>query len=212
MNKPDELQDQEAGACCPGCKCETGSRGTRTKWVICGVVALAAAATAAVHVARSPAPDTQSGQTYAAAALPAAVDAQKAEPAAISAAWGAPLKSLDELNQVAANTDAVFVVLPSDNAARTAEIQKTVAAAAATITARGTRVGTFILSPDSPQYAGLAQQAGSPAVLAMCKGMGMAMVQDQQVAQDSLLKAFVSASRPSGCGPSGCGPSSSGCK
>jgi len=39
-------------------------------------------------------------------------------------AWAEPLKTLAELNNVAAETDAVFIVLPSSNDAQTVAIQK----------------------------------------------------------------------------------------
>ena len=126
-------------------------------------------------------------------------------PVAFKTIWFNP----KALNIVATNTEAVFVVVPSSDGTRTAAIQKEVAGAAATMTGKGTKVGTFLLSPDSKDYAGVVEQVGSPAVLAMVKGRGMAVVKDKEVTQEGLLKAYVGASRPSsGC----CGSSSSGCK
>ena len=178
--------------------------------MVCGIVALAAIVTVAAHVRRSRTASDQPRQDYA-TWIPAVATAEAAKPQAEADAWGAPLKALAELNLVATNTDGVFIVLPSSDAARTAAIQKEVTAAATTITGRGSRMGTFLLSNDAQEFAVLAQQVGTPAVIAVCKGRGMAAVKDKDVTQDGLLKAFVGASRPSGCGPSGCGPGASSC-
>lgn len=206
-------REQETGACGPGCSCGTAGGGARKKWVICGVVALAAVVVVAARVSRLQAANGQAKTQEYAVNVPvvATDDATKLAPATDSDAWASPLKALAELNQVAADTDGVFIVLPSSDAERMTAIRTEVSAAAATITARGTRMAKFILSQDSQEYAGLAQQVGTPAVLAMCKGGGMAAVKDKEVTQDGLLKAFVASSRPSGCGPSGCGPGASSC-
>ena len=211
MNEQNDKQKQEAGACGPGCSCGATGVAGRTKWLICAVVALAAVVTVAAHVSRTRAANSQTRPQDYTAAIPVVAPVEAAKAATQAGGWGTPLKALAELNQVAVNTEAVFVVLPSGDGDRTAAIQKEVAAAASTITARGTKMGTFLLSRDSQEYAGLEQQVGTPAVLALYKGRGMAAVQDKQVTQESLLKAFVGASRPSGCGPSGCGPGAPAC-
>ena len=211
MNEQNDSQKEESEACGPGCSCGTAGSGLRTKWVICGIVALAAVATAAIHVSRTRTADSQSKPREYQAVVPVVAAAATAKPASDDNVWGPQLKSLSELNVVASNTEAVFVVLPSSDNARTAAIQKEVSAAAAMIGTRGTKMGTFLLSLDSQEYAGLVKQVSAPAVLAMCKGGGMSSVSDKEITQDSLLKAFVGASRPSGCGPSGCEPGATGC-
>jgi hypothetical protein len=215
MSEQNDEQKKEAGACGPGCNCgTTGGVGSRMKWLICGVVALAAVVTVAAHVSRTRAANHPAKALEYAVSIPGTAGAAAAQPAAVPEAdvWAAPLKALSELNVVATNTEAVFVVLPSSDVERMTAIRKEVSAAAATITARGSRMGKFLLSQDSQEYAALAKQIGTPAVLAMYKGRGMAGVPDKEITQDGLLKAFVGASRPSGCGPSGCGPGASGCK
>jgi len=206
----DEVKN-EVGTCGPGCNCGSGGLGKRSKWLISGAVVLAACAVVAARVTgeKESAPKAEQGFALPVVAAPAAA----AVAAPDVAGWDAPLKGLNELSVLATNTEAVFVVIPADDAARTAAIQKEVAAASATITGRGTKTGKFLLSKDAADYKGVAAQLGAPAVLAMVKGKGMSVVADKDVTQDALLKAFVGASRPaSGCGPSGCGPSSSGCK
>lgn len=207
----DEVKN-EAGTCGPGCNCGSTGLGKRSKWLISGAVMLAACVVTAAKIsgAKEAAPQAQGF------ALPV-VAASATAPAAAAvtdATWGSPLKGVSELNVVATNTEAVFLVIPSDDAARTAAIQKEVSAAATTIAGRGTKTGKFLLSKDAEDYKGVVAQVGAPAVLAMVKGMGMSVVADKDVTQDALMKAFVGASRPrsSGCGPSagGCGPA--GCK
>ena len=210
MNEQDGSQKEETGACGPGCNCGTTGFSSRTRWMVCGIVAAAAVVTAVVHVSRVEAAESQKKQQDYSSAIPVVAMTNAAKPQAAAAGWGVPLKSLAELNTVATNTDAVFVVVPSLDGERTAAIQKEVATAAATITGRGTKAGTFLLSRDAQEYAGLVQQTGVPVVLTMVKGGGMATVKDKEVTQDGLLKAYVAASRPSSCGGSGCGPS--GCK
>ena len=212
MNEQNDKQKQESGTCGPGCNCGTTGVTSRTKWVVCSVVAVAAVVTAATHVARLNAAESQEKQADYSTAIPVFAGTNAAKPAVEVAGWGAPLKTLAELNTVATNTEAVFVVVPSSDGTRTAAVQKEVTGAAATMTAKGTKVGTFLLSRDAQECAGLVEQVGAPAVLAMVKGRGMAAVKDKDVTQEGLLKAYVGASRPSGCGPSGCGPSSGGCK
>ena len=208
MKEQNDMQGQEAEVCGPGCNCEGSGVSQRTKWVVSGVVALAAVVTVAVHVSRAGAADTQAKPQEYAVTIPA-VAPVAAKPAAEDAGWGTPLKAMADLNQVATNTDAVFVVLPSSDAERMTVIRKEVSVAAATITGRGSRIGMFLFSQDSKEYAALAKQVGTPTVLVVYKGRGTAAVPDKQVTQESLLKAFVSASRPvSGCCPGGAGGSS----
>ncbi len=201
----DEVKN-EAGTCGPGCSCNCGSSGMgkRAKWLISGVVILAACAVTAAKISGA-----KDGKPQAQGFALPVVEANAPDPAAatVSAGWDEPLKGMSELNVVATSTEAVFVVIPSDDAARTVAIQKEVAAASATITGRGTKVGKYLLSKDAEDYKGVVAQVGAPSVLAMVKGRGMAVVADKEVSQDALLKAFVGASRPrSGCGAGGCGP------
>ena len=205
----DEVKPEE-GTCGPGCACNCGTPaglGKRGKWLISGAVMLAACVVTAAKIsgAKEAAPQAQGF------ALPVVAAGATAPAAAADAAWGSPLKGVSELNVVATNTEAVFLVIPSDDAARTDAIQKEVTAAASTISEKGTQVGKFLLSKDAEDYKGVVAQIGAPAVLAMVKGKGMSVVADKEVSKDALLKAYVGASRPrSACGAGGCGPS--GCK
>ena len=204
----DEVKN-EAGTCGPGCNCGSTGIGKRSKWLISGAVMLAACVVTAAKISGAKEAEPQA-QGFALPAVTAGATAPAAA-AVTDATWGSPLKGISELNVVATNTEAVFVVIPSDDAARTDAIQKEVAAAASTISEKGTPVGKFLLSKDAEDYKGVVAQTGAPAVLAMVKGKGMSVVADKEVTKDALLKAYVGASRPrSACGAGGCGPS--GCK
>ena len=204
----DEVKN-EAGTCGAGCNCGSGGVGKGGKWLISGIVVLAACAVVAARVGGEKEAAPKAEQVFALPVVAAPATAPSAAPDV--AGWDAPLKGLSELNVVATNTEAVFVVIPSADAARTAAVQKEVAAAVTTLTGRGTKAGKFLLSKDAEDFKGVAAQLGAPSVLAMVKGMGMSVVADKDVSQDALMKAFVGASRPrSGCGAGGCGPS--GCK
>ncbi|MBA4388171.1 MAG: hypothetical protein C0404_09335 [Verrucomicrobia bacterium] len=214
MNEQDSELKQTTEACGPGCSCGTGGGSSKMKWVVCGVVLLVAAGVVTARVTSKNKVDSQKSQQGYAEVVPAvvAVDATKRLPDADG--WGTPLRTLAELNLVATNTEAVFVVVPSSDGIKTATVQKEVLIAASTINTRGTKIGTFLLSRDAREYSELAQQVGVPAVIAMYKGRGMSAVADKQgITQDNLLKAFVGASRPpaAGCGPSGCGPGAASC-
>ena len=212
MNGQSAEVKNEAGTCGLDCSCHCGSAGVgkRAKWLISGMVILAACVVTAARISGAKEAAPKADQGYA---MPA-VAANAATPAAVAATdatWGSPLKGISELNVVATNTEAVFVVIPADDAARTDAIQKEVTAAASTISEKGTQVGKFLLSKDAEDYKGVVAQTGAPAVLAMVKGKGMSVVADKEVTKDALLKAYVGASRPrSACGAGGCGPS--GCK
>lgn len=205
----DEVK-RETGTCGPGCSCNcvSGGRlgGNGGKWLVSGVAVLAACAVVAARVVGEKEAAQKAEQGFA---LPGAVApaVETAADASDVAGWDAPLKGLAELNVVATNTEAVFVVIPSDDIARTEAIQKEVAAATATISGRGTKTGKYLLGKDAEDYKGVVAQIGAPSVLAMVKGKGMAVVADKEVSQDALMKAFVGASRPRmGCGAGGCGP------
>ena len=208
MGQSDEVRI-EAGACESDCNCNCGSSGMRKwrHWLSGSVVLLAACAIMADRMsgAEEAGPKTP-GFALQVISARAPASAKKTD----RAGWESPLKGMNELNVVATNTEAVFLVIPSDDSARTGEIQKVVSAASATISEQGTKIGKYILSEDAEDYKAIVQQIGAPAVLAMAKGKGMSVVADNDVTKDALLKAFAGASSPSSCGLGGCGPS--GCK
>jgi len=122
------------------------------------------------------------------------------------ALWGPELDSLASLNKVAADTDAVFILLAADDQEGSRAATRQIEAAAKKIQSGGTRISAFRLKQGAPDYANLAKQLSVPCVLAMVKGRGLSGVSGE-ITETKLVQAFVMASRPaSGCGPSGCGP------
>jgi hypothetical protein len=121
--------------------------------------------------------------------------------------WGAELDSLASLNKVAADTDAVFVLLAAEDQQGSQTITKEIEAAAQKIQSNGSRICAFKLKKDAPDYAQLAKQFSIPCVVAMVKNRGMSAVSGD-INEAKLVRALVTASRPiSGCCPSSAGQS-----
>jgi hypothetical protein len=126
--------------------------------------------------------------------------------------WGKPLDSLSELNKIATNTDAVFIFMQAKDKKQTPKIEKIITTTADKIKTKGTSTAAYILNETSKDYKDLSNQVSAPCVLVIVKGRGMNAVSGDQVTEQNLMRALVTASRPSSCGPSGCGPATSGCQ
>jgi len=130
---------------------------------------------------------------------------------AVSALWGPELSSLASLNKVAANFDAVFILLGGEDQLKMQQVTKEVEAAAKTIQSGGSRISAFTLKKDAPDYRRLAKQFSIPCAVAMVKGGGASGISGE-ITETKLIQAFVTASRsgsgccPGGGGTSGCGP------
>jgi hypothetical protein len=70
MNEQNDKQEQEGGACGPGCSCGTTGGNSRMKWVLCGVVALAAVVVMAAYFSRTRMADGQGKQQTNATVVP----------------------------------------------------------------------------------------------------------------------------------------------
>ncbi len=189
--------------CGPGCGCEASGLSTKGKIIVCLVVGLAAAVVLARGFRKYAGTERDGWQQAFATALPV-VETE-------STLWGKPLDSLASLNKVAAEKDAVFVFLRTEDEESSKAAIKEIEVAADKIMSRGTTMAAFILDKNAQDYAQIGRQVPAPCVLAMVKGRGMAAVGDG-ITEEKLVQSFVTASRPSGCGPSTpeCGPSS-GC-
>jgi hypothetical protein len=125
---------------------------------------------------------------------------------ALPALWGPELGSLASLNEVAVNSDAVFILLVARDKQRDQAAAKEIEAAARTIQSSGVRVSAFRLSQGAPNYANFSKQLSTPCVLAMVKGGSISGVSADQIAETKLVQAYVTASRPSSsCCPPGSG-------
>lgn len=228
-----EILKQQSQCCGAGCDCHGGAAPGKMRWIICGIVLIAAgvlvvramtkqgdAANAAsepafamplaVASATSPAaPAASSSADPAAPPTDAADDGAPAEPAAADgkpAATSAAsiIGSFAELNIAAATTDAVFVYLPAKSSSDRPPIP-TIEAAVRTMQSRGVKCGIFALKAGSPDYDQVATQMALPGVLAMVKGKGMRAVSGE-ITEAKLIQGYVAAANSSGCGSGGCGP------
>lgn len=137
--------------------------------------------------------------------LPIEVDTNKQDVPVEAAAslWKGDLDSLASLNKLAADFDAVFVLLASKPPLSDLAIIKEIEAAAQKIMANKTKVSAFRLKESAPEYANLVKQVSVPGVLVMVKGLGMKAVSGE-ITETKLVQAFVTASRPGGgCCPPG---------
>ena len=211
----------EGGSCCPSGSSKGSQRGKMIAFMLIVVAAGAVLANSLVRKSQAVADQSQTAfaaietdntdekvapttMETTAAAEPKKMDSdtQKTAPSL----WKTELASLSSLNQVAADVDAVFVLLGSSSDRNSKGTAGEMKAALTKIQATGKRVSTFWLKDSSPEYASFSQQVTLPCVFAMVKGGGMSAVSDE-ISETKLVQAFVTASRPaSGCGPSGCGP------
>ncbi len=230
-----EAPGQEA-ACAPGCDCHATGSASRIRRIV-GVVVLLGAivlvARAATKDTGTPTPTD--GAVFAASqvtGVPSDATSESAStakedgptdlatprtpaPESVSAAEadaekvvGKEITAFSDLNNIAADTDAVFVFLPSREKHSGKAPSSQLQGAARTIEAQGTKVDIFTLTPGSRDYDQVSKQVAAPAVLAMVKGRGMSAVSGD-ITETKLVQAFVAASRGGGCGPAaaGCGPS-----
>ena len=123
---------------------------------------------------------------------------------------GAALDSLASLNKVAADKDAVFILLPGEDRKGAEAASREIEAAIEKIRSSGTSAAAFTLEEGASDRALLVERfsiTSFPCVFALGKGCGAAAVSGE-ITEAKLLRAFVLASRPrSPCGTP-CGPSS----
>jgi len=214
MQVPNQVE--EAARCGPGCNCGTTGLGRNGKITICLIVIAAAVLLLVRGFARKAETGPAQAKTAFAATLPAATpktlpattEKGKATPAnqAKSVVWGESLTGLADLNQVAAQQNAVFVYVTGKGQKPVESVKQRIVKAAEKAQAGGMKTGCYTLDTNSDDYARITKQTPAPCVLAMVKGGGSSVVSGQ-LTEDKLLEAVLTASRASSCGPSGCGPS-----
>lgn len=117
---------------------------------------------------------------------------------------GEALESLDALNEVALDQDAVLILIPS-RAGETADepTRAAVRAAQQTLNRRKLAVGTYTLRANSPDYAGISARLSLPAVLVGSQGRGVAAISGE-ITETRLLQTLAACSSGGCCGPYGC--------
>lgn len=206
-----ELLKEQASACGPGCSCNAGAPSNRMRWIVGGIILVAAAALVARAVVKNNGAPVDQGKKPTGFATvqdagPAVSPSPGHVPSAADAGIGRELASLSELNAVAADTAAVFVFLPGKSEAAAQAPRAQVLGATKTIEANGVKIGSFTLKAGTPDYDRISKQMTVPGVIAFVKGGGASAVSGD-ITEAKLVQAFVAASSAGGCGPSGCGPS-----
>ncbi|HUT02571.1 MAG TPA: hypothetical protein VM163_01605 [bacterium] len=211
----EEEKDESKGAaesCGPECSCQRPASGRRMKFVICGIVLLVAVGVVAARLSVTGATEAQEGQANYSSTLDQVSEPKPGQASQTSSEWGA-LNSMAQLNTAAADTEAVFVVLPTEDDAEMARIEHELGEATIAVSSRGIRIKTFLLSDASQDYSRLAGRIGTPAIITMYKGRGSTVLSGDKISKAALLKAVVASSRPvSSGGCCGGGAAKSSCK
>jgi len=117
------------------------------------------------------------------------------------------LKSLNELNTVAVDKDAVFIFIPDsgnvliDDTTKTALIEIQQGLKDHNIT-----IGLYTLLRDAPDYSEIAKQVKLPTILVARKGAGVVTVPGSNVNKSTLLQALASCDASAGGSSSCCPP------
>ena len=156
----------------------------------------------------------RSGETTDAGRPPFFTGAPAKDPANTApAVCGLTLDSLASLNSMAADKEAVFILLPGEDRESVEAASRKVEAAVIKIRSKGKRVAAFTLEKIATDHARLDEQlsiTSFPCVVALGRGCGSSVVTGEMT-EAKLLQAFVAASAPSSsCGTTSCDPS--GCK
>ena len=204
MEKP---EPQQCGPDC-ACKAEKGlSR--RTKIILLVVIIVCAGAVLASAIVRkSHTAQEQTCSSYASALSLKSVAPAKADSTSGARDTGkaisfAMLPSLASLDTVAANYEGVFILMVKNDAEKTKAVTQEIGCAAATITAKGMRMGAFQLAAGTPEFESLSTQVPSPGVIVVVKGRGMRAVAGTDITRTNLLQACIAAMQPSSCCPAG---------
>ncbi len=214
----------DAQACCDGDSCcPSGPDGSGKGWkmVVFLLIIVAAGLVLARSLLNKSNSDGDQSQQVFASILPdnepdtsaPLMDNRKNQDVSVKAAptlWKADLNSLASLNTLAAESDAVFVLLAARDKLNDQAITKEIESAAQKIMANGKKVSAFRLKESAADYAQLSRQVSIPSVIAMVKGRGMRAVSGE-ITELKLVQAFVAASKSSSCGPSGSGCGPTGC-
>jgi len=116
------------------------------------------------------------------------------------------LKSLNELNTVAVDKDAVFIFVPDSGNTLMDDTTKTsIHEVQQGLRGRNITVGLYALLRDAPDYAEIAKQVKLPAILVVNKGAGVVAIPGNNVNPAMLLQAYM-ACCDSGSGSSSCCP------
>ncbi len=109
--------------------------------------------------------------------------------------------SLINLDGVTAGKDFVFILLPGEREEEAEKAAGVIERASEIISRKGTRVATYTIETDNPDYQKLVSSYGIssfPAVLATGKGCGAEIVIGE-ITEEKLLAGYLQASKPGSC-------------
>jgi hypothetical protein len=206
-NKTEQPESQQCGPDC-ACKAEKGlSR--HTKVVLLAVIIICAGAVLASSIVRKsrqakmPAASNYASALSLKSVAPVKTDLTSGAGDTGKAISFAMLPSFASLDTLAANFDGVFILMVKSEAEKTKAIIQEIDNAAATITAKGMRMGAFQLAAGSPEFESLGTQVPSPGVIVVVKGHGMRAVAGNNITRTNLLQACIAAMQPTACCPAG---------
>lgn len=205
--KPAENRIEGASQCEPGCNCVKTGLGTKSKIMICLLVAVAATAVLAHSFTRKAIDGAAQTQPAFASTAQAALSMASTARMEARPSWGEPLKDMASLNKAAARQNAVFLYLVGKGKKVDDAVKMQIEQAAGKAQTGGMIMGLYTLDTGSQDYSQITSQVPAPCVLAMVKGRGMSVVSGE-ITEAKLIQAIVAASRPSGCCPGG---GASGC-
>ena len=191
--------------CGPDCNCSEPASGNKTKIAVGLVILLFAVSIFAFKLTNNK-PVPESAGTYAAAT-------DKSNPDTMSPAVektgtsgqtskktyvGEYLDSMNSLNTVAVNQDAVFILVPGkEKGPVKKETETAMLGAQRALKTNNIKAGLYTLRTSAPDYAGISAQITPPAIIVACKGRGMNAVPGD-VTETKLVQAFVAVSQAGG--------------
>jgi len=177
-NKPSEagnaLAPQNAPGCWPGCDCGKPAGDGNTKLKIVVFLVVVAAVCGILLFKTTSAKQNASGIGKSGFSNPLVTTGPNtpANSAGQQGGIGASLSSISALNTVAADLDAVFLVIPSkDNATPTKETVAAVAAVERTLKERDISIGIFTLQVGSPDYIDVTTKISVPSIVVLKRGL-----------------------------------------
>ena len=206
-----ESEKQETSCCASGCGCHATGTANRMRWVLGGIVLLAAAFLEARGVMKDGGSSCQKSASCflvapvagGTAAMTNGVSATAGTGDSSGVLAGTEIDALADLNVVATNTDAVFVYVPAKSATTNRVPVAEIAGAVKAVQKQGAKVAVFTLKMGSRDHEQVAAQMALPVVLAMVKGRGAIPVSGE-ITETKLVQAFIAASSAGCCGAGGC--------
>lgn len=212
-----DLPATETSCCDSGCDCNKAAVSGKKMNIVIGSIILLVAAGVFAYKLNKAQTIQKSAETYATqpnqcttAVVSSMPSSEQAQPGPVKIESISPgtvgdnLESLNALNTVARDKDAVFILITSGKETVKQETVSALHGVRQTLGNKGVIVGLYTMNSSAPEYKQLSSQVKPPAIIVACKGRGMNAV-PADTTEAKLLQAFVAASQAGGCGSS-CSP------